>query len=157
MLGDAGRPNNQVQGRPMGEQARGPILLVDDADMLRSLIAQGLRKRFPDIQVVEAQNVAEGFRRARQYRPQLAILDVSMPDGNGFDLSRRILKEFPETLVCICTLHDEPVFRDVAADSGATWFIAKQGDFWNDAECVVRSAFDGIGSGAQRCEGVSLQ
>ena len=141
----------------MGEQVRGPILLVDDADMLRSLIAEGLRKRFPDIQVVEAQNVAEGYRRARQYRPQLAILDVSMPDGNGFDLARRILEELPETLVCICTLHDEPVFRDVAADSGATWFIAKQGDFWNDAECVVRSAFDGRCGGAQRCEGVSLR
>ena len=141
----------------MGEQARRLILLVDDADFLRSVIAEGLRKRFPDIQVVEAQNVAEGYRRARQYRPQLAILDVSMPDGNGFDLSRRILEELPDTLVCICTLHDEPVFRQVAAESGAAWFIAKQGDFWSDAECVVRSAFDGRCGGAQRCEGVSLR
>ena len=74
-----------------------------------------------------------------------------MPDGNGFDLSRRILEEFPETLVCICTLHDEPVFRDVAADSGATWFIAKQGDFWSDTQCVVRSAFNG------RCGGLGEQ
>jgi DNA-binding NarL/FixJ family response regulator len=67
-----------------------------------------------------------------------------MPDGNGFELSRRVRAEFPETMVCICTLDDAPEFKQVAADSGATWFIAKQGNFWKDAESVVTAAFEGV-------------
>ncbi len=63
--------------------------------------------------------------------------------------------------MCICTLHDEPEFRQAARDSGAAWFIAKQGDFWNDTECVVRSVFDGPGGGlgeqGQDCPAISLQ
>ena len=130
------------------------MLVVDDADLLRNLIAEGLRERFPDIQVIEAEGFAQGYQRARELHPRLAILDVSMPDGNGFELSRRIRAELPETVVCICTLHDEPEFRQAAADSGAAWFVAKQGDFWNDAECVVRAAFEGLSDGwcGQRAE-----
>ena len=120
------------------------MLVVDDADLLRNLIAEGLRQRFPDIEVIEAEGFAHGYQRARELHPRLAILDVSMPDGNGFELTRRIRAELPETVVCICTLHDEPEFRQGAAESGAAWFIAKQGDFWNDAERVVRSAFEGV-------------
>jgi len=131
----------------MSCELRRQMLVVDDADLLRGLIAQGLRQRFPDIEVIEAAGFAQGYQRARQLRPRLAILDVSMPDGNGFELTRRIRAELPETMVCICTLHDAPEFKQAAADSGAIWFIAKQGNFWNDAECVVRAVFEGVGDG----------
>ena len=139
---------------------RRQMLVVDDANLLRNLIAEGLRQRFPDIEVIEAEGFAHGYQRARELHPRLAILDVSMPDGNGFELTRRIRAELPETVVCICTLHDEPEFRQGAAESGAAWFIAKQGDFWNDAECVVRAVFDDAGGGPgeqrQDCPAVSL-
>lgn len=133
----------------MPEQARQQVLIVDDAILLRGLIAEGLRERYPQIEVIEAENVAEGYQRARQCRPRLAILDVSMPDGNGFTLARRIRDELPETVVCICTLHDEPEFRQAAADSGATCFIAKQGDLWSEADDLVRTVFpEGAAPGA---------
>jgi DNA-binding NarL/FixJ family response regulator len=126
------------------------MLVVDDTDLVRGLIAEGLRERFPDIKVIEADGFAQGYHRVRECHPRLAIVDVSMPDGNGFELTRRIREELPETAVCICTLHDAPEFRQGAADSGAAWFIAKQGDFWNDAERVVRAAFEGVRD--DRCE-----
>lgn len=128
----------------MSGDPRGRMLVVDDAEQVRGLIAEGLRKRFPGIKVIEAEGFAQGYHRARECHPRLAILDVSMPGGNGFELTRRIRKELPETVVCICTLHDAPEFRQGAADSGAAWFIAKQGDFWNDAERVVRAAFEDV-------------
>jgi DNA-binding NarL/FixJ family response regulator len=128
----------------MSGDLRQRVLVVDDADLVRGLIAEGLRERFPDITVVEAESFEQGYHRARECHPRLAILDVSMPDGNGFELTRRIREELPETEVCICTLHDAPEFRQGAAESGAAWFIAKQGDFWNDAERVVRAAFEGV-------------
>jgi DNA-binding NarL/FixJ family response regulator len=127
----------------VSEQARQQVLIVDDASLLRGLIGDGLRQRFPGIEVIEAQNVAEGYHYARQYRPRLVLLDVSMPEGNGLALARRIRDEPPGTLVCICTLQDEPEFRQAAADSGAVSFIAKQGEFWGDAESLVRTVFPG--------------
>lgn len=127
----------------MSEQAPQRMLIVDDATLLRGLIAQGLRERYPQIEIIEAENVAEGYQLARQCRPRLAILDVSMPDGNGFTLARRIRDELPGTLVCICTLHDEPEFRQAATDSGASGFIAKQGAFWSEAEELVQTVFAG--------------
>lgn len=128
----------------MSGEVRRLMLVVDDADLLRSLIAEGLRERFPDIKVIEADGFAQGYHRVRECHPRLAIVDVSMPDGNGFELTRRIREELPETAVCICTLHDAPEFRQGAAESGAAWFMAKQGDFWNDAERVVRAAFEDV-------------
>jgi DNA-binding NarL/FixJ family response regulator len=128
----------------MSEQVPWKVLIVDDASLIRSLIAGCLGKRFPGI---EAQSVTEGYHHAMEYRPQLVLLDVSMPDGNGFELSRRICKELPGTVVCICTLHDEPEFRQAASDSGAAWFVAKQGDFCKDTAGVVRSVLDGAGGG----------
>lgn len=127
----------------MSGQSLQRVLIVDDATLLRHLIVEGLRRRFPGIEFIEAEGVAEGYRHARQYQPRLAILDVSMPDGNGLDLARRFRDELPETLVCICTLHDEPEFRQAAADSGAVSFIAKQGELMGDAASLVRTVFLG--------------
>jgi DNA-binding NarL/FixJ family response regulator len=127
----------------MSEQGPRRVLIVDDATLLRHLIAEGLRRRFPEIEFIEAEGVAEGYHRARQYQPRLAILDVSMPDGNGLDLARRFRDELPGTLVCICTLHDEPEFRQAAAESGAVSFIAKQGGLMGEAESLVRTVFPG--------------
>jgi DNA-binding NarL/FixJ family response regulator len=130
----------------MSVQSPQRLLIVDDASLLRNLMAEGLRERFPEIEVIEAGGVSEGYRRARESRPGLAILDVSMPDGNGLELSRWIRDELPGMVVCICTLHDEPEFRQAAADSGAACFIAKQRGFWSDAERLVESVF-GVASG----------
>ena len=125
----------------MSGQGPRRVLIVDDATLLRHLIAESLRERFPDIEVIEAGGLSEGYRRAREYRPELAIVDVSMPDGNGLELVRWIRDELPGVVVCICTLHDEPEFRQAAAESGAACFIAKQRGLWSDTERLVASVF----------------
>jgi len=127
----------------MSAQSTQRLLIVDDTKLLRNLMAEGLRQRFPDIEVIEADGIREGYRRAQEYRPGLAILDVCMPDGNGLELSRWIRDELPGIVVCICTLHDDPEFRQAAAESGAAYFIAKQHGFWLDAERLVASVFGG--------------
>lgn len=135
----------------MFKQVPQRLLIVDDASLLRNLMAEGLRERFPDIEVIEAEGVLDGYRRARESRPGLAILDISMPDGNGLELSRWIRDELPGMVVCICTLHDEPEFRQAAADSGAACFIAKQRGFWSDAERLVASVFGVARADDQEC------
>lgn len=135
-------PDNPGCRSAMSEQAGQRLLIVDDANLLRELIRDGLRKRFPAIEVIEARNVAEGYHQVSRERPRLVLLDVSMPDGDGLALARRIRDEWPRIVVCICTLHDEPEFRQAAAESGAAWFIAKQGDFWSDIELLVRTVFE---------------
>lgn len=130
----------------MYEHPRALVLLVDDAPLIRDLVMDGLRARFPGLAVIQAGNVAEGYDLVTRHRPGLVLLDLSMPDGNGLTLARRIRDELPGVTVCICTLHDEPELRQAGADSGAAGFIGKQGDFWGETAQVVRSVFgDGFG------------
>jgi DNA-binding NarL/FixJ family response regulator len=127
----------------MAECARTKMLLVDDATMFRLFLKDALCARFPGVEVLEAGSVAEGYRCVKEHQPRLVLLDVSLPDGNGLALARRIRDELPEVVVCICTLHDEPEYRQAAAESGAACFICKQGDVWNEAEHLVSAAFEG--------------
>lgn len=131
----------------MSGQARWQVLIVDDARLFRDLVRDGLCARFPSLDVIEAENVAEGYHRASQSRPGLVLLDVNLPDGNGLGLARRIREELPEVVVCICTGHDFPEYRQAAADCGAIGFISKQDSFWSDTERLVRKVFDGRRSG----------
>lgn len=125
----------------MSGQALPPLLIVDDARLFRELVRDGLQARFADLEIIEADGVAHGYRQASQRRPRLVLLDVSMPDGNGLDLARRIRDELPEIAVCVCSLNDEPELRQAAADSGAVGYISKRGDFWSDTEDLVRTVY----------------
>ena len=126
----------------MSESGPWQVLIVDDARLFRYLLRDGLRSRFPAVEVMQAENLAEGYRNAKESHPKLVLLDISLPDGNGLELARRIRDEVPGVIVCICTIHDYPEYRQAAADSGAACFISKQGTCWSDTENLIRRVFE---------------
>ncbi len=131
----------------MSERARAKVLIVDDANIFRNLVRNALCTRFPGLDVIEARDVAEGYHHVNEYRPRLVLLDVSLPDGNGLHLARRIRDELPEVVVCICTSYDFPEYRQAATECGAAHFISKNGDtFWRDTENLVRTELRLAGS-----------
>lgn len=123
----------------MEEGVRRRVLIVDDMRLLRELVRDALRHRFPGLEVIEAGNVADGYRYARKWRPGLVLLDIRLPDGSGLELARQIHEELPEIVVCICTNHDSLEYRQAAAEAGATHFISKEDRFWSDTENLVRT------------------
>ena len=101
------------------------LLLVDDEPSVRS----GLRMWFalhPDIAVVgEAGDGCEALKLARQLRPDVVVMDVSMPGMDGFASAARLSVDRPESAVVVLTLHDNGEARARARDAGARAFVSK--------------------------------
>ena len=108
----------------MNRKAR--IVLADD----HALVRDGLRRAIegePDLEVVgEAANVATTIEQVSAARPDLLLLDVSMPGGGGIAALREIRKAGLPTRILVLTMHDDPEYLRVALVSGASGFILKQ-------------------------------
>jgi len=101
------------------------ILLADDHDLMR----QGIRSMLelhPNLEVCgEAKDGIEASEMALEYRPDVVILDVTMPRMNGLEASRRITKQLPETQVLIFTIHDSEDMIRETLDAGAHGYVLK--------------------------------
>jgi DNA-binding NarL/FixJ family response regulator len=101
------------------------ILLADDHEVVRRGLIALLATR-PDWQVCgEAQNGREAVALAVKLKPNLAILDLSMPELNGVEATRQIRKEVPETEVLVFSMYESEEFvRDLLA-AGARGYVLK--------------------------------
>ncbi|MFL6123610.1 response regulator [Actinophytocola sp.] len=102
------------------------VLLVDDHEIVRRGIAD-LIGTAEDLQVVgEASGVTEALVRAPQVNPDVAVLDVRMPDGNGIELCRDLKSSMPDLNCLILTSYadDDALFDAIMA--GASGFVLKQ-------------------------------
>jgi DNA-binding NarL/FixJ family response regulator len=101
------------------------LLLADDHEIVR----RGLRSILEtqrDCEVVgEAADGRQAVALAKELKPDVVIVDISMPLLNGLEATRQILKTRPQTKVLILTMHDsDPLIRDVL-DAGARGYILK--------------------------------
>jgi len=101
------------------------ILLADDHAVVRRGLRALLEAR-QDFEVcAEASNGREAVELALQHKPDVAVLDISLTQLNGIEVTRQIRKETPETEVMIFTLHDnEAEIRDVL-HAGARGYVLK--------------------------------
>jgi DNA-binding NarL/FixJ family response regulator len=101
------------------------MLVVDDSDIIRRLICQILQTQ-PDIEVVcEASDGEDAIRKVRVHRPDVVLMDITMPVMNGFDATRRIKHEFPLTLVLVVSQYDSAPFMREAIAAGASGYVVK--------------------------------
>src|SRR5882672_131036 len=89
------------------------ILVADDHDIIRRGLKQLLTSR-PGWEVCgEAKTGREAVALAEQLKPEIIVMDISMPDLNGLEAARRIHKAFPKTGILILTLHfSDQLVRD---------------------------------------------
>ena len=101
------------------------ILLVDDHTLFREGLA-GLLSGQPDFSVIgEAGSVQEAIVVARDLRPDIVLMDFTLPDGTGLDATRVILAERPETNIVFLTVHEEDERLFAAIRSGAQGYLLK--------------------------------
>lgn len=101
------------------------ILTVDDHPLIRAGLAAFLRTE-SDIEVIaEAGNGEEGIERYRELRPDIVLMDLSMPVMDGLSATRAILDEFPDARVIVLTTYggDEDIHR--ALEAGARGYLVK--------------------------------
>lgn len=112
------------------------VLLVDDHELIR----QGLRRAFERTEdftvVAEAASVAEAVAAATAHNPDVVVVDVRLPDGNGLDVARMLRQRNDDVGIVVLTMYagDEQLFG--ALEAGASAFVAKDAP----AEDVVSAA-----------------
>jgi DNA-binding NarL/FixJ family response regulator len=101
------------------------ILLADDHDIVRRGLRELLEQQPGWSVCAEAANGREAVELALEHRPQVAILDLTMPELNGLEATRRIRQALPETQVLVFTMHDsEELLRGVLR-AGARGYLLK--------------------------------
>ncbi len=100
------------------------LLLADDHALFRAGIASLLRAWGHEV-VGEAGNGLEALELVRKLRPDLVLMDITMPECNGLEATRLIKAELPDTRIAIVTVsdHDEDLFE--AIKSGAEGYLLK--------------------------------
>jgi DNA-binding NarL/FixJ family response regulator len=102
------------------------ILVVDDHEVVRRGLVAYLERRAQFQVVAEAGSCAEAMTQARRFRPELALLDISLPDGSGTEACRMLLAEFPGILVVFLTGSPDEVDVFAAISAGARGYVLKQ-------------------------------
>ena len=101
------------------------VLLADDQPLIRAGFRMLLEEQ-PDITVIgEAADGAEAIRLARQFRPDVVLMDVRMPGTDGIEATRRIIAETPESRVLVLTTYDLDEYAFTALRYGASGFLLK--------------------------------
>jgi len=102
------------------------IILVDDHEVVRVGV-RSLIERQPEMEVIgEAGSVREAVTLAEQLAPDVVVLDIRLPGGNGLEACRQIKASRPETRIIVLTSYpdDEVLFDAIAA--GADGYVLKQ-------------------------------
>src|SRR5436853_7524759 len=95
--------------RPAGKPENAKrIIIVDDHPLFRKGLEQLINSSQDGFNICgEAGDAAEGMTVIRQLKPDLAIVDLSLPGANGIELMKNIRAEFPKLPVLILAMHDE--------------------------------------------------
>ena len=101
------------------------VFLVDDHEIVRRGIAE-LIDAEKDLEVVgESPDVGHTLGRIRATSPDVVVLDVRLPDGNGIDLCREVRSAFPEVRCIILTAYDDDEASRSAVFAGASGYVLK--------------------------------
>jgi DNA-binding NarL/FixJ family response regulator len=102
------------------------IFIVDDHPLVRSGFHRLIAAE-PGLSVCcEAGSLAEALEQLGAHEPDLAIVDVSLPDGSGLELIKRMRGRTPHMRVLVASMHDEDLLAERALRAGAMGYINKQ-------------------------------
>lgn len=114
---------------PEGNQSTGSsglrVLFADDHKVMRQGLIQLIAGQH-DIQVVgEASNGLEAIEQARRLHPDVIVMDVSMPEMDGVEATRRIKLELPAVRVVGLSMFEDEQITKTMCDAGAEAFVTK--------------------------------
>ena len=122
--------------------ARLRVFLVEDHHLMRQGLAALLSQRGDVLVVGEAANGLEALAQLEAARPDVVIVDLSMPVMNGVETTRRIKERLPKLPVLILSMYSEPVGVTRALRAGASGYILKE-SMIEELSLALRSVAEG--------------
>jgi DNA-binding NarL/FixJ family response regulator len=101
------------------------VLIVDDHAVVREGYRRLLERSNDVVVSGEAANAAEAYQAFSRLRPDVTVMDISLPDVSGIEAMRRLLARDPDAKVLMFSIHQEPIFPDRAFKAGARGYITK--------------------------------
>jgi two-component system response regulator NreC len=122
--------------------ARIRVLVVDDHAVLRAGLRMLIRAQADMDVVAEAADGDEALRKATEARPDVVLMDLSMPGAGGIRAIERLRQECPASRVLVLTMHDVPAYLRSALAAGASGYVVKSA-----ADSELLSAIRGVHRG----------
>jgi DNA-binding NarL/FixJ family response regulator len=105
------------------------VFIADDSAVLRERLIEMISE-LPDIEIIgSAQDVQEASSSINTLHPDIVILDIRMPGGNGMDVLQEIKTKEKPPLVIILTNYPYPQYRKKCLELGADYFFDKSTEF----------------------------
>lgn len=112
------------------------IIIADDHPIVRQGLRQAL-EREPNMKIVaEASNGRDAFELVKTHQPQIVILDVDMPERDGFTVARELRAQRFATKIVFLTFHSEESYLNEALDAGANGYVLKDSAITDIVACL---------------------
>lgn len=102
------------------------VIIVDDHPLFREGLKSIIGRDHRYEVVGEAGDGSKGFKLAKKLNPDLVLVDLSLPDKSGIQLTREIRTQLPETQVLIVTMHSKVDYIAEAFQAGAAGYVVKE-------------------------------
>lgn len=124
------------------------LLVIDDHPMFREGL-KAIVRASPAYEVAaEAGSCAEALALAKSLEPDIVVVDISLPDGNGIDLARDLLALLPRARVLMLSMHSKVEFVVTAFQAGVSAYLAK-----DSSRDQLLHALDAVVAGRQYLDG----
>jgi two-component system, NarL family, response regulator NreC len=102
------------------------LLMVDDHEIVRAGLRMLLQAQ-PDMQIVgEAEDGRAAIAKAKELEPNVVLMDISLPDIDGFEATRQIKRALPSTAILALTMHESDEYFFKMLDAGASGYVPKK-------------------------------
>lgn len=131
-------PSELNKSKPVGVDGHDRsirVLIADDHPIIRELVRTTLEKEPHFCICCEVENGAQAVEKAKELKPDVVVLNVTMPVMNGFDAARKIKAEVPDTAIVILSNNIDKGFLEIAQKIGVRAYVAKS----KMAQCLVNT------------------
>ncbi len=115
------------------------VLLIEDNRFFREAFKQNLCHHLPTLLIDEAENGDQALKKIKAAQPHLIFMDIRLPGRNGFQLTQKIRKNFPNIRIVMLTGYDLPEYRQASLQCGADGFLVKDSLDWVEVKDLVES------------------
>jgi DNA-binding NarL/FixJ family response regulator len=115
------------------------LLVVED----HPIVISGCRALFSDdanVSMIEVCTASAAREAMKEHSPDVAVVDINLPDGSGLELTRELVGQYPEARIVVFSMSDTPMIAVQAIECGAKSYVSKNGNPFDLRDAVFAVA-----------------